>query len=149
QIVDKRRFDYNLMADGLRQILWGLFAKIVIAENCAVIVNPVFENYEHEAGSTLLLVSFFYIIQLYADFSGYSNMAIGIAKLLGVKLSRNFATPFFSLNISEFWRKWHMTLTNWMMDYIFTPLSFILRSYKKTGLIISVVITFLVVGLWH
>jgi D-alanyl-lipoteichoic acid acyltransferase DltB (MBOAT superfamily) len=149
QIESKRSFDYPLIADGLRQVLWGLFAKIVIAENCAVIVDPVFENYENETGSTLLLVSFFYMIQLYADFAGYSNMAIGIGKLLGIKLSRNFATPFFTLNISEFWRRWHMTLTIWMMDYIFTPLSFILRSYKKTGLIISVVITFLIVGLWH
>ncbi|CAH8285595.1 D-alanyl-lipoteichoic acid acyltransferase DltB (MBOAT superfamily) [Mariniflexile fucanivorans] len=149
QIVSKRVFDYPLIADGLRQILWGLFAKLVIAENCAVIVDPVFENYNNESGSTLLFVSFFYMIQLYADFSGYSNMAIGVAKLLGIKLSRNFATPFFSLNISEFWRKWHMTLTSWMMDYIFTPLSFILRAYKKIGLIISVIITFLIVGLWH
>ncbi|MFB9057591.1 MBOAT family O-acyltransferase [Mariniflexile ostreae] len=149
QITAKRQFDYSLIADGLRQILWGLFAKIVIAENCAVIVNPIFENYENEAGSTLLLGSFFYMIQLYADFSGYSNMAIGVSKLLGIRLSKNFATPFFSLNISEFWRGWHMTLTNWMMDYIFTPLSFILRSYKKIGLIIAVVVTFLIVGLWH
>lgn len=149
QITFKRKFDYEMIADGFRQILWGLFAKIVIAENCAVIVNPVFENYQEESGSTLLVVSFFYMIQLYADFSGYSNMAIGVGKLLGIKLSRNFATPFYSTNISGFWRKWHMSLTLWLMDYIFTPLSFILREYKKIGLLVSVVVTFLIVGLWH
>ena len=149
RIVAKRQFDYEVIVDGLRQILWGLFAKIVIAENCAIIVNPVFDDYTNENGSTLFIASFFYIIQLYADFSGYSNMAIGISKLLGIQLSRNFSTPFYSLNISEFWRNWHMTLTNWMLNYIFTPLSFILRSYKKLGLIISIVFTFLIVGLWH
>lgn len=149
QILNKRVFSYDLATDGLRQILWGLFAKIVIAENCAVIVNPVFDNYESEGGSTLLIVSFFYMIQLYADFSGYSNMAIGFSKLLGIKLSKNFATPFFSTNISEFWRKWHISLTTWIMDYIFTPLSFMLRNYKKKGLMISIITTFLIVGLWH
>ncbi|MCF8273408.1 MAG: MBOAT family protein [Flavobacteriaceae bacterium] len=149
QLITKRPFDYYIIVDGLRQILWGLFAKIVIAENCAIIVNPIFENYNIHSGSTLFVVGFFYMIQLYADFSGYSNMAIGVSKLLGIKLSRNFATPFFSLNIGDFWRKWHMSLTSWMLNYIFTPLSFILRSYQKLGLIISVVFTFLIVGLWH
>lgn len=149
QIQEKRVFSYFVFVDGLRQILWGLFAKIVIAENCASIANPIFDNYENQSGSTLLLGAFFYAIQLYADFSGYSNMAIGISKLFGIQLMRNFATPFFSTNISDFWRKWHISLTTWMMDYVFTPLSFSLRNYKKNGLIIAIVATFVLVGFWH
>ncbi|MDO7171362.1 MBOAT family O-acyltransferase [Mariniflexile sp. AS56] len=149
QIVNKRTFNYNMAVDGLRQILWGVFAKMVIAENCAEIVNPIFNNYQNESGNTLLIGASFYAIQLYADFSGYSNMAIGVSKLFGIDLMRNFATPFFSTNISDFWRKWHMSLTTWMMDYIFTPLSFTLRRFKKLGLIFSIILTFLIVGLWH
>jgi D-alanyl-lipoteichoic acid acyltransferase DltB (MBOAT superfamily) len=149
QIQVKRDFSYDVFVDGLRQILWGLFAKIVVAENCAAIANPIFNNYENQSGSLLLLGAFFYAIQLYADFSGYSNMAIGVSKLFGIQLMRNFATPFFSTNISDFWRKWHISLTTWMMDYVFTPLSFSLRNYGKNGLIISIIATFILVGFWH
>ena len=149
QINEKRFFLYPVFVDGLRQILWGLFAKIVIAENCAAIANPIFDNYSDKAGSVLLLGTFFYAIQLYADFSGYSNMAIGVSKLFGLQLMRNFATPFFSTNISDFWRKWHISLTTWMMDYVFTPLSFTLRRHQKSGLIISIISTFVLVGFWH
>ncbi|MDB2462851.1 MBOAT family protein [Algibacter sp.] len=149
QIREKRNLSYNVFVDGLRQILWGLFAKIVIAENCSVIVNPIFDNYKNEAGITLLIGALFYAIQLYADFSGYSNMAIGVSKLFGIKLMRNFSTPFFSTNISDYWRKWHISLTTWMMDFVFTPLSFSLRSYKKRGLAISIITTFILVGFWH
>ncbi len=149
QIEKKRIFSYEVFTDGLRQILWGLFAKMVIAEKCAEIVNPIFENYENQSGSLLLIGAFFYAIQLYADFSGYSNMAIGVSKLFGLQLMRNFATPFFSTNISDYWRKWHISLTTWMMDYVFTPLSFTLRSYQKKGLVISIIATFILVGFWH
>ncbi len=149
QIQKKRTFSYHFAVDGLRQFLWGLFAKVVIAENCAVIANPIFENYENESGSTILIGAFFYTIQLYADFSGYSNMALGISKLFGIELMRNFATPFFSTNISDFWRKWHISLTTWMMDYVFTPLSFTLRRYQKKGLLVSIIATFVLVGFWH
>ncbi len=149
QIQKKRRFEYDVFVDGLRQILWGLFAKIVVAENCAVLADLVFEDYQNQPASTLILGTFFYAIQLYADFSGYSNMAIGVGKLFGIKLMRNFATPFFSTNIADFWRKWHMSLTTWMMDYVFTPLSFVLRRRQKQGLMISIVITFILVGFWH
>lgn len=149
QIQEKRKLSYQVSVDGLRQILWGLFAKIVIAENCAIIANPIFDNYENESGSVLLIGTFFYAIQLYADFSGYSNMAIGVSKLFGLQLMRNFSTPFFSTNIGDFWRKWHISLTTWMMDYVFTPLSFTLRRHHKKGLIISIIATFVLVGFWH
>ncbi|MEW7278530.1 MBOAT family O-acyltransferase [Aquimarina sp. 2201CG1-2-11] len=149
QIQEKRKLSYDTIVDGLRQILWGLFAKVVVAENCAHFSNTIFENYQDKSGSVLLVGTFFYAIQLYADFSGYSNMAIGISKLFGIQLMRNFATPFFSVNISDFWRKWHISLTTWMMDYVFTPLSFTLRKYQKIGLIFAIIATFVLVGFWH
>lgn len=149
QLQEKRSFSYPVFVDGLRQILWGLFAKIVIAENCATVANLIYNNYENEPGSALILGTFFYAIQLYADFSGYSNMAIGVSKLFGIQLMRNFSTPFFSTNISDFWRKWHISLTTWMMDYVFTPLSFTWRRWQKRGLILSIITTFVLVGFWH
>ncbi|MFP2994592.1 MBOAT family O-acyltransferase [Spongiivirga sp. MCCC 1A20706] len=149
QISKRQEFSYAQITDGLRQILWGLFTKVVVAENCASLVNPIFDNYESNPGSVLFLGAVFYAIQLYADFSGYSNMAIGVGKLFGIQLTRNFQTPFFSTNISDFWRKWHMSLTNWMMDYVFTPLSFIWRGYHKLGLVLAIITTFVLVGLWH
>ncbi len=149
QIETKRLFDYHLAVDGMRQILWGLFKKVIIADSCAAIVNPIFENYQNYSGSTLFLGMFFYLFQIYCDFSGYSDIAIGVSKLFGIRLMKNFATPFFSTNISDFWRRWHISLTSWMMDYVFTPMSFMLRRYKKIGLIISIITTFIIVGLWH
>ncbi len=149
QIQEKKKLSYEGIVDGLRQILWGLFAKVVVAENCAHFSNTIFENYQDKSGSVLLVGTFFYAIQLYADFSGYSNMAIGISKLFGIQLMRNFSTPFFSVNISDFWRKWHISLTTWMMDYVFTPLSFTLRKHQKRGLIFAIIATFVLVGFWH
>lgn len=149
QIQKKREFNYEMTVDGLRQILWGLFKKMVIADNCTPLVNTIFNNYQNMNGSTLLLGSILYMISIYADFSGYSDMACGVSKLFNIRITNNFAFPFFSTNISEFWKKWHISLTSWMMDYVFTPMSFILRGYKKVGLVISIIITFLLVGLWH
>lgn len=149
QLQKVKNFKYEVFVDGLRQILWGLFAKIVVAENCAALVNSVYIDYENQPGSTLLIGAFFYAIQLYADFSGYSNIAIGVAKLFGIQLMRNFSTPYFSTNVADYWRSWHISLTTWMMDYVFTPLSFILRKYEKHGLMLSIVITFILVGFWH
>jgi alginate O-acetyltransferase complex protein AlgI len=149
QIETKREFSYDLAVEGLRQILWGLFAKLVIADNCAFITAPTFDNYHHLPASTLWMGAFFYVFQVYCDFSGYSNMAIGISKLFGIRLMRNFASPFFSVNISEFWKKWNISLSSWMMKYIFYPLSFTLRKLGKMGLIISILATFLIIGWWH
>ncbi len=149
QIGRKREFNYQVAVDGLRQILWGAFAKLVIADNCALIAAPIFENFHHLPASTLLIGAFFYLFQVYCDFSGYSNMALGISKLFGIKLMRNFASPFFSTNISEYWKKWNISLSSWMMKYVFYPLSFTLRKYGKPGLIFSILMTFLIIGLWH
>ena len=124
QIGKKREFNYAQAADGLKQILWGLFTKVVIADNLAVLVDELFLNYSDYSGSTLFIGAIFYSIQIYADFSGYSDMAIGIAKLFGFSLMRNFAYPYFSRDITEFWKRWHISLVTWFRDYVFFPISF-------------------------
>lgn len=149
QIQKKRVFDYYQSSNGLRQILWGLFKKVVIADNCAFLTNYIFNNYQDLPSSTLLIGAFLYCIQVYADFSGYSDMAIGVSNLLGIRITKNFNYPFFAQNIAEFWQRWHISLTSWMQDYVFTPLSFIFRKLGKYGLIIAIIINFTLVGLWH
>ncbi|MCF6132540.1 MBOAT family O-acyltransferase [Flavobacterium wongokense] len=149
QLEKKRQFSYAQTVDGFRQILWGLFKKIVIADSCAPITNQLFDHYQDYPGSSLLIGAFLYIIQIYADFSGYSDMAIGIAKLLGFNIPKNFNYPFFAQNIAEFWKRWHISLTSWMTEYVYTPLSFIFRSSGKKGVMLSIIINFVLVGLWH
>jgi alginate O-acetyltransferase complex protein AlgI len=149
QLEKNRIFEYNNAVDGLQQILWGLFKKIVIADNCAYITNNIFGNYESLPASSLLLGAFLYTIQIYADFSGYSDMAIGFSRLIGFNVTKNFEFPFFSQNIAEFWRKWHISLTSWLTEYVFTPLSITFRDYDKLGLIFAIVINFTICGIWH
>jgi len=149
QLEKKRIFNYDLAANGMRQILWGLFKKVVVADNCAIITNQVFNDYQHLPASSLVLGACIYSVQLYADFSGYSDMAIGVARLLGFSGTKNFNFPFFSQNIASFWQRWHMSLTSWMTEYVYTPLSFIFRKRGKWGLIIAILLNFLIIGLWH
>ena len=149
QIEKRREFDYYLAIDGLRQILWGFFKKIVIANNCATITNQIFNNYQEMPASSLLIGAVFYSVQIYCDFSGYSDMAIGVSKLLGIKISKNFDFPFFAQSIPEYWRKWHISLTVWLTEYVFTPLSISFRDYVKFGLILAIVINFVICGIWH
>lgn len=149
QLEKNRSFDYKLALDGISQILWGLFKKVVIADNCIIYTNQIFDNFKSFSGSTLILGSFLYTIQIYADFSGYSDMAIGFSRLLGFNITKNFNFPFFSQNISEFWRKWHISLTTWLTEYVFTPLSIALRDYGNFGLILSIIINFTLIGIWH
>ena len=131
----------------MRQILWGLFKKIVIADNCAVFVNDVFANYETLSGSTLLLGAVFFAFQIYGDFSGYSDIAIGTGRLFGINLMRNFNFPYFSRDIAEFWRRWHISLTTWFRDYIYIPLG---GSRGGTWMKVrNTFIIFLVSGFWH
>lgn len=122
QFLQNRKFGYDQGVDGMRQILWGLFKKIVIADSCAVCVNQVWADYANQSGSTLLLASVLFTFQIYGDFSGYSDIAIGTAKLFGIKLMRNFNNPYFSRDIAEFWRRWHISLTSWFRDYVYIPL---------------------------
>lgn len=149
QINSQRIFDYSLTVDGLRQILWGLFKKIVIADNCAFFVNEIFGNILFYSGSTLVLGAFLFAFQIYADFSGYSDIAIGTAKLFGIRLIRNFSYPYFTESIAQFWRHWHISFSNWLRDYLFKPLQFKFRDFGKVGNILSLMITFLLCGLWH
>ena len=122
QIKKQRTFDYTKAVDGLRQILWGLFKKIVIADNCAEFANQIFNNSTEMSGSTLVLGAIFFTFQIYGDFSGYSDIALGTARLFGIELLRNFAFPYFSRDIAEFWRRWHISLSSWFKDYLYIPL---------------------------
>ncbi len=147
QFLKKREFDYDTAVDGMRQILWGLFKKIVVADNCAVFVDEVFKTYTYQSGSTLLLAAIFFTFQIYGDFSGYSDIAIGTAKLFGIKLMRNFNVPYFSRDIAEFWRRWHISLTTWFRDYVYIPLGG--SRVSKAKVIRNTFIIFLLSGFWH
>ena len=147
QIQKPRTFDEEKAVDGLRQILWGLFKKMVIADGCAEIVNRVFQNPAGYSGSTLVLGALLFAFQIYADFSGYSDMALGTARLLGIDLLQNFAFPYFSRDIAEFWRRWHISLSTWFRDYVFYPLE--RRRLPVFGQSINILILFLLTGLWH
>lgn len=147
QIQKPRVFEYDLAVDGCRQILWGLFKKVVIADNCALYVNQVYGDYANQSGSTLLLASILYTIQIYGDFSGYSDMAIGSAKLLGFRFRDNFLFPYFSRNMNEFWRRWHISLNTWFVDYVYIPLGG--SRDGKWHTIRNIMIVFLLSGLWH
>jgi len=149
QLETKRKFNYLQASDGMRQVLWGVFKKMVIADNCAAFTNHVFDHYKTSPASALLLAAFLYTIQIYADFSGYSDIAIGVSNLIGFKVTRNFNFPFFSQNIADFWRRWNISLTSWLTDYVFTPLSIYFRDYGKMGLVISILINFTLIGIWH
>lgn len=148
QLKSPRSFDVPLFTDGLRQFLWGFFKKTVISMHCLDFMNVLNRN-ENLQGADVILVGAMNILYIYSDFSGYSDMACGVSKLFGIRITNNFAFPFYSTNISEFWKKWHISLTSWVVRYVFTPLSFILRKYKKRGIAISIIASFLVVGIWH
>ena len=147
QFLGKRTFDYTKAVDGLRQMLWGLFKKVVIADNCAMFADWTFNNPESHSSSTLIVGVLFFTLQIYADFSGYSDIAIGTAKLFGLNLSRNFAFPYFSRDIAEFWRRWHISLTSWFRDYIYIPMGGSRGGSLQQ--IRNVLIIFLVSGFWH
>lgn len=147
QFYQKRTFNYGQAVDGMRQILWGLFKKIVIADNCARFVNDIFGHYSTYSGSTLLLGGILFAFQIYGDFSGYSDIAIGTARLFGFSLMQNFAFPYFSRDIAEFWRRWHISLSTWFRDYLYIPLG---GSHgNKWMKIRNTFIIFLVSGFWH
>ena len=147
QFGRRREFDYRQAVDGLKQMLWGFFKKVVIADECGRYVDHVYGSYQGQPGCVLLLCAVFFTFQIYGDFSGYSDIAIGTAKLFGIKLMTNFKTPFFSRNIAEFWRRWHISLTSWFRDYVYIPLGGSRCSTAKT--IRNTFIIFLLCGLWH
>lgn len=147
QFLQKRTFNYEQGVDGMRQILWGLFKKIVVADNCAMYVDQVWSTYDTQSGSTLLLAAILFTFQIYGDFSGYSDIAIGTAKLFGIKLMRNFNNPYFSRDIAEFWRRWHISLTTWFRDYVYIPLGG--SRVSKVKIVRNTFVIFLLSGFWH
>jgi D-alanyl-lipoteichoic acid acyltransferase DltB (MBOAT superfamily) len=147
QFYSKRKFDNSKAIDGLKQILWGLFKKIVIADNCAEFANEIFNNSGEYSGSSLLLGAMFFAFQIYGDFSGYSDIAIGTSRLFGFDLMKNFNFPYFSRDIAEFWRRWHISLSTWFRDYLYIPLG---GSRGGSSMKIrNTFIIFIVSGFWH
>ena len=159
QFQAKRHFNYATAVEGMRLILWGFFKKLVIADNCAIYVDKIFSDYTSYSASTLLLAAILFSVQIYGDFSGYSDIAIGVARLFGIRLMRNFNVPYFSRDIAEFWRRWHISLTTWFRDYVYiplggsrpdAPLSLKYRDmYKKLIIIRNTFVIFLLSGFWH
>ncbi len=147
QFMKPRTFNYYFAVDGMRQILWGFFKKMVVADNCAIVVDNIFEHYHELNGSTLLIGAVLFTFQIYGDFSGYSDIAIGTARLFGISLMRNFDMPYFSRDIAEFWRRWHISLSTWFRDYIYIPLGGSrcskVKSFRNT------MIVFVASGFWH
>ena len=147
QLQKPRKFFYDQGIEGVKLILWGLFKKIIIADTLAISVNQIYLNYELLNGGELLLGVIYFTFQIYCDFSGYSDIAIGIAKVFGIKLSVNFSFPYFSKNINVFWKRWHISLTSWFRDYLFIPLG---GSRGKENLVVrNIFIVFIASGLWH
>ena len=147
QFYKERNFDYTFAVDGMRQILWGLFKKVVVADNCAYFANIIFNNSTDYSGSTLLIGALFFTFQIYGDFSGYSDIAIGTSRLFGFDLMQNFKFPYFSRDIAEFWRRWHISLSTWFRDYLYIPLGG--SRGGKWMQIRNTFIIFIVSGFWH
>ncbi|MEP6466030.1 MAG: MBOAT family O-acyltransferase [Parafilimonas sp.] len=147
QFHEEKFFDYDRITEGLKIMLWGFVKKLVVADRLALYVNAVYGNAEHHSGVTLIVATFFFIVQIYCDFSGYSDIAIGAAKVMGYNLMINFKRPFFSKNIQEVWQRWHISLTTWFRDYLYFPLG-----GSRKGILITIrnlLIVFAISGLWH
>jgi len=149
QLGSVRKFDRGMVSDGFRQILWGLFKKTVIADHLSVVVDALWAGHAGLHGFVLAFGAALFSLQMYTDFSGYSDMAIGLGKTMGIRVTPNFRYPFFSGNIAEYWRGWHMSLTSWLTDYVFMPLNVAFRDLGKAGLCLAIVINLVVVGVWH
>ena len=147
QIKEKRNVDSNNVSKGFNYLIWGYFLKLVIADRAAIYVNAVFNNYAEHTGTSLILATFIYSIQIYGDFAGYSFMALGTAKMMGIDLINNFNRPYFAVNVSDFWRRWHISLSTWFRDYIYIPLGGNRVSSKRHNM--NIMLTFLVSGIWH
>ncbi len=149
QFYEKHDFNYDDVTTGLKKIVWGLFKKIVVADRLSLYVNAIYSNHDKHNGTSLLVATLFFAFQIYCDFSGYSDIAIGAARTMGFKLMTNFNAPFYSKCITEFWRRWHISLSTWFNDYLFTPIMFAKREWGKAAVVYAVLCTFAVSGLWH
>ena len=144
-----RRFNPDQLMTGFRRVLWGMFLKMCIADRLDLYVSAVWNNYEHHSAISILFASLLYPLQMYADFSGYSEMAIGVALMLGFKVAENFKRPFFVLDIAGYWSRWHMTLTSWLTDYVFLPLNIKFREWGVYGTITAIMLNMMFIGMWH
>lgn len=144
-----RPFKLDNFYTGLKWIIWGFFMKLVIADRVGIYIDQVYANLNIHSGNTLFLTALLYPFQVYADLGGYSLIAIGSAKILGIDVVRNFNRPFFATSMAEFWRRWHISLIKWLTDYVYTPLSFSLRKLKQYGVVVSLILTFIISGIWH
>lgn len=149
QLDGQRKVDETNLSEGLKLILWGMFLKLCIADVIAPWTDTVFNNYAHHNGTTIIAASLLYLIQMYTDFAGYSDMAIGVARMMGINVAENFKRPFFAQNIAEYWRNWHITLTQWVTDYVFKPLSVSFRDWGQKGIYLATLINFVLIGAWH
>jgi len=160
QFRGDKHFDYDRIVEGLKIMLWGYFKKLVVADRLAIYVNAVYGNADQHNGSTLSVATFFYAFQIYADFSGYTDIAIGSAKIMGFELTNNFKRPYFSTSIKEFWNRWHISFSSWLRDYLFLPLAYYfsgkMKDEKYLGIetekwifLFSSLITFAICGIWH
>ena len=147
QLVQRKVFNRAKTINGLQQMLWGFFKKIVIADNCAVFVNQIFSDYENLNSSSLFIGAIFFSFQIYGDFSGYTDIALGAARLFGIELFNNFSYPYFSKSINEFWKRWHISLTSWFRDYIYIPMGG--NRVNPIRKIINTIFVFLISGFWH
>ena len=141
--------DYSMITQGFKWILWGYFLKLVVADRLNLYVDAIYDNILQHNGTSLLLASFLYPFQVYADLGGYSLIAIGVARIMGINVMQNFKRPFFATSMSEFWRRWHISLISWLTDYIYTPLSFTFRRLGMGGIILALITTFMISGIWH
>jgi D-alanyl-lipoteichoic acid acyltransferase DltB (MBOAT superfamily) len=149
QLTDDHTFKVDNIVAGCRLIAWGLFKKIVVADRISIYVNAVYSNLAHHNSTTFYVATLLYPIQVYADFSGYTDIAIGSAKLFGINLMDNFRRPLFAKNVSDFWRRWHISLSSWVNDYIYNPIVYKRRDWGNIGIAYALIISFIVIGVWH
>jgi len=149
QINKEHQFDYDRITSGLKLMGWGFFKKLCVADRLSYFADEVFQNPGENSSFKVIIGSYFLIFQIYADFSGYSDIAVGASRVFGFDMVKNFNRPFISQNLTQFWKRWHMSLYNWFFEYIYNPLSFYLREWGKMGIIITIFVTFTLSGLWH
>lgn len=149
QLKSARNTSTEFLTDGVKLFLWGWFSKVCVADRMGEFVDDIFANYQDYGALSIGIGALMYPLQMYADFSGYSSMAIGIGRLLGIEVAENFRRPFFAQNVAEYWRRWHISLTGWLTDYVFMPLNIRFRNLGNLGLISAVTINFVLIGFWH
>lgn len=149
QFKNLKRSTYECLVAGLKLMLWGYFMKLCVADRLGIYIDAVYGNIAHHNGTTLGFTALLYPFRVYADFAGYSLIAMGVGKCMGISIMENFHRPFFATSVSDFWQRWHISLIKWLTDYIYTPLSFILRKWQIGGIMVALMVTFIASGVWH